>query len=52
MDRRSKRVSGQVKYINNFINQNYHALMVFLTSVDGLSQSLQRAKKKGYDGVS
>ena len=40
-------VSGQVKYINNFINQNYDALMVSSTSVDGLSQSLQRAKKKG-----
>ena len=38
-------VSGQVKYINNFINQNYDALMVS-TSVDGLSQSLQRAKKR------
>ncbi len=34
-------VSGQVKYINNFINQNYDALMVSSTSVDGLSQSLQ-----------
>ena len=43
-------VSGQVKYINNFINQNYDALMVSSTSVDGLSQSLQRAKKRD-DGV-
>jgi AI-2 transport system substrate-binding protein len=40
-------VAGQVKFINDYVNQGYDSIIVASTSVDGLNQSLERAKKRG-----
>lgn len=40
-------VSGQIEYLNNFINQGYDAIAISSLSVDGLCETLNRAKDKG-----